>query len=58
MENNRVGAFGKTTVTVSAIIRTMQMSACGLRAVPAVWIKKVPLPCNERRMQQSWTCMP
>lgn len=33
MENNGVGALGKTTVS----------SACGLRAVPAVRIKKVPL---------------
>lgn len=58
MENNRVEALGKTTESSLGCHKNNVMSVCGLRAVPAVRIRKVPLPCNTRRMQQSWTCMP
>lgn len=58
MENNRVGALGKTTVSSLGYHENNAMSACGLRAVPAVRIRKVPLPCNARSMQQSQTCVP
>lgn len=58
MENNRVGALGKTTISSLGYHENNAMSACGLRAVPAGKIRKMQLPCNERRMQQSWTCVP
>lgn len=55
MENNRVGALDKTTVSSLGYHENNVMSACGLRAVPAVRTRKVPHPCNARGMQQSWT---
>lgn len=59
MENNRVGALGKTTVSsLGYHENNVIMSACGLRAVPAGRTRKVTFPCNVRGMQQSWTCVP